>query len=261
MVEIVEVNDIEELAQYRMLWNSLFPGTPNATFFHTFDWLDTYWRHFGHDQKLRVLIVYAAGEPLGILPLCVRTEPYRLSKVRVLTYPLDNWSTWYGPIGPNPASTMLAAMQHLRRTPRDWDMMELRWVADEDTQGGKSARAMRVAGMFSEKQEYQWTSLVDIPASWDEYLASKSPSLRRQFRRTIRDFFADGSGRIHSPPAAVRPPKATAIRVGTCTPSAKRSPTRVGSRTSRTATRSRTNAFANTSARRTPWRPAWECST
>src|SRR4029079_13023357 len=204
MVEIVEVNDIEDLSQYRMLWNSLFPGTPNATFFNTFDWLDTYWRHFGHDQKLRVLIGFAAGQPLGILPLCVRTEPYRLSKVRALTYPLDNWSTWYGPIGPNPASTMLAAMQHLRRTPRDWDMMELRWVADENTQGGKSARAMRVAGMFSEKQEYQWTSLVDIPATWDEYLANKSPSLRRQFRRTIRDFFADGGGQYirHRPLSA-----------------------------------------------------------
>ena len=54
--------------------------------------------------------MYSAGEALGILPLCVRTEMYRLNKVRVLTYPLDNWSTWYGPIGPNPASTMLAAM-------------------------------------------------------------------------------------------------------------------------------------------------------
>ena len=155
MVEVVEINDIEELSHYRMLWNSLFAATPNASFFLTFDWLETYWRHFGHDQKLRVLIVYAAGEPLGILPLCVRRETYRVSKVRVLTYPLDNWSTWYGPIGPNPAPTMMAAMQHIRRTPRDWDMIELRWVADEATQGGKTARAMRVAGMFSEKQEYQ----------------------------------------------------------------------------------------------------------
>ena len=106
----------------------------------------------------------------------------------MLTYPLDNWSTWYGPIGPNPAATMLAAMQHLRRTPRDWDMMELRWVADENTQGGKTARAMRVAGMFSDKQEYQLTSLVDLPASWDEYLANKSQSLRRQFRSLSRLF-------------------------------------------------------------------------
>lgn len=192
MVEIVEVNDIEELSQYRLLWNSMFAGTPNATFFLTYDWLDTYWRHFGNDQKLRVLIVYSAGEPLGILPLCVRTEPYRLSKVRVLTYPLDNWSTWYGPIGPNPAATMLAAMQHLRRTPRDWDMMELRWVADEGTQGGKSARAMRAAGMFSEKQEYQRTSLIDLPATWDEYLANKSPSLRQHFCRMLRETLDSG---------------------------------------------------------------------
>ena len=80
MVEVVEINDIEELSHYRMLWNSLFAGTPNATFFLTFDWLETYWRHFGHDQKLRVLIVYAAGEPLGILPLCVRSETYRVAR-------------------------------------------------------------------------------------------------------------------------------------------------------------------------------------
>jgi CelD/BcsL family acetyltransferase involved in cellulose biosynthesis len=193
MVEVIEVNDLETLQQYRLVWNSLFPGTPNASFFHTFDWLDTYWRHFGHDQKMRVLIVYAAQQPIGILPLCVRTEPYRVNKVRVLTYPLDNWSTWYGPIGPNPASTMMAAMQHIRTTPRDWDMIELRWVPADSTQGGKTARALRVANMFSEKQEYQWTSIVDLPATWDEFLSGKSQSLRRQFRRTLRDLFADGT--------------------------------------------------------------------
>ena len=74
MVEIVEVNDIEELAAISDAVEFVVPGTPNASFFQTFDWLDTYWRHFGHDQKLRVLIVYGAGEPLGILPLCVRPK-------------------------------------------------------------------------------------------------------------------------------------------------------------------------------------------
>ena len=192
MVEVVEINDVDELSHYRLVWNSLFPATPNASYFLTFDWFETYWRHFGHDQKMRVLIVYGGGEPIGILPLCVRREAYRVGKVRVLTYPLDNWSTWYGPIGPNPASTMLAAMQHIRRTPRDWDMIELRWVAGDGVQGGKTARAMRVGNMFSEKQEYQVTSLVDLPATWDEFLASKGQSLRRQFRRTLRDLFERG---------------------------------------------------------------------
>jgi CelD/BcsL family acetyltransferase involved in cellulose biosynthesis len=192
MVEVVEINDVDELSHYRLLWNALFAATPNASFFLTFDWLDTYWRHFGHDQKLRVLVVYAAGEPLGILPLCVRREKYRVGKVRVLTYPLDNWSTWYGPIGPNPAATMLATMQHIRRTSRDWDMIELRWVADEKVQGGKTARAMRVANMFSEKREYESSSLVDLPATVDEYMTGKSPSIRRQIRHSISASFMAG---------------------------------------------------------------------
>lgn len=192
MIEVVEINEIEKLANYRLVWNSLFPSTPNASYFLTFDWFETYWRHFGHDQKMRVLVVYGDGEPVGIVPLCVRRETYRVSKVRVLTYPLDNWSTWFGPIGPNPATTMMAAMQHLRRTPRDWDMMELRWVADEGVQGGKTARAMRIANMFSEKAEYQVTSLVDLPATFHDFMASKSHSLRRQFKRTLRELFEVG---------------------------------------------------------------------
>jgi CelD/BcsL family acetyltransferase involved in cellulose biosynthesis len=192
MIEVVEINDVEELSHYRLAWNSMFLATPNASFFLTFDWFDTYWRHFGHDQKMRVLIVYSAGEPVGIVPLCVRREAYRVGNVRVLTYPLDSWSTWYGPIGPNPAATMFAVMQHIRRTPRDWDMIELRWVASEGVQGGKTARAMRVANMFSEKDKFEVTSLVDLATTFDGYLANKSPSLRRHFRRTLRELFADG---------------------------------------------------------------------
>jgi hypothetical protein len=191
MVEIVEVNDIAELQQYRLLWNSFLSATPGKSFFLTFDWLDTYWRHFGDEQKLRVLIAYAAGEPLGILPLCVRRESYRLSNVRVLTYPIDNWGTSYGPIGPNPAATLLAAMRHIHRTPRDWDMIELRPVAD-NAEAGKTARAMRCMGLFTEKREHQQSSVVEVPPGVDEFLAAKPPFMRQQCRNTLDDFLADG---------------------------------------------------------------------
>jgi hypothetical protein len=165
MVEIIEINDIQSLSPYRLLWNSLFAATPNGTFFHTYDWLESYWRHFGERQKLRVLIAYAAGEALGILPLCVRRERHRLGTLRVLTYPLDQGGVWYGPIGPNPSATMMAAMQHIRRTPRDWELLELRYVPDEGTQGGKYARALRAANMFTEKREHCSNLVVDLDAT------------------------------------------------------------------------------------------------
>ena len=36
------------------------------------------------------------------------------------------------------------------------------------------------------------TSLVDLPATFDEYLASKSKSLRRQYRSLVRKYFETG---------------------------------------------------------------------
>ncbi len=201
MVEVHEIDNIEELSQCRLLWNSLFRATPGATFFHTLDWLETAWRHFGHNQQLRVLVARAAGQPLGILPLCIRTEKYRVGTVRVLTYPLDNWGTWYGPIGPNPSATMLAAMQHLRRRPRDWDMIELRWVGPNAAERGRTARAMRVANLLTEKHEYQTTSVVDLPATWDEFLAAKSRNARREFRRSVKDLGEAGVEFIRHRPA------------------------------------------------------------
>ena len=57
MAEVLEINRLDQLEHYRMVWDSLLPTTPRASFFHTFDWLTTYWRHFGQDQRLRVLVV------------------------------------------------------------------------------------------------------------------------------------------------------------------------------------------------------------
>ena len=75
MADVVEINDLEQLEDYRLAWNALLPQTPRASFFHTIDWLQTYWQSFGHPQKLRVLVVRSEGKPIGIVPLCVHTSP------------------------------------------------------------------------------------------------------------------------------------------------------------------------------------------
>ncbi len=191
MAEVIEINDIDQLAHYRMVWDAMLTATPRASFFQTLDWLTIYWRHFGQDQRLRVLVVTAMGRPIGILPLCVRTVEHHFGPVRELAYPLDDWGMWYGPIGPNPAATMLAAMQHIRHSPRDWDMIELRWNGPEQADGGRATRAMRVAGLLTEKQRYQTTSVVEVPSDWDDFLAAKPRKYRHECRRILRRVFDD----------------------------------------------------------------------
>jgi CelD/BcsL family acetyltransferase involved in cellulose biosynthesis len=74
MARVLEINRIEQLDDYRHEWGRLLAETPAASFFQSLEWLESYWRHFGAGQKLRVLIVRDGDRPVGILPLVVRAE-------------------------------------------------------------------------------------------------------------------------------------------------------------------------------------------
>jgi len=186
MADVVEIHDPEQLEQYRLMWNSLLPRTPRASFFHTFDWFRLYWKHFGQQQNMRVLVVRALGAPIGIVPLCVHRRRYRVGNVRVLSYPLDDWGMWYGPIGPHQSASMFMALKHLRETPRDWDLLDLRWTPAEHTDHNATGRALRATGWRPHKSAYQQASIVRMDHDWDHYLASKSSKWRTELRRQLR---------------------------------------------------------------------------
>ncbi len=191
MTRVVEINDLESLAGYRLLWNLLLKQTPGATFFHSLDWLETYWQHLADDQRLRVLVVYAAGEPVGILPLVVRRERLRIGSVRVLTYPLCDWGSFYGPIGPNPTATLIAGLGHVRRTRSDWDLIDLRWV-DATRDAGRTARALGMKRFAAQEAVWGHSAQIELTGSWDEYLAGRKRKFRENLRRAERQLAAKG---------------------------------------------------------------------
>ena len=187
MAEVVEINSLEELQPYRLLWNSLLPQTPKASFFHTYNWFETYWKHFGNQRRMRVLIVYGAGRPIGIVPFCVQQERYFVGKVRVLTYPLSDWGMWYGPIGPSPTASLLMATRHLRETERDWDLLDLRWIPACKGELRSTGQALQMIGWQPQQREYQKTSNIELCGyDWDSYFGSRSKKWRHETRRQRR---------------------------------------------------------------------------
>ena len=186
MSSVEEINSLQDLARCRLLWESLCPRTPGATFFHTLDWLEVYWRHFGSGQKLRVLVVSAADRPIGILPLVVQTERTRLGPVRILTYPLHGWGTVYGPVGPNPTATLLAGLGHIRRTRRDWDLLDLRWIDKAGADRGRTSRAMEQVGFRPREQAWARAAVVEMSGNWETYWKSRTKKWRHNVRRLRR---------------------------------------------------------------------------
>ncbi|MGQ9504850.1 MAG: hypothetical protein ACUVQR_08065, partial [Thermogutta sp.] len=79
--------------------------------------------------------------------LVVKRESSRLGTLRVLTYPLDNWGDFYGPIGPNPTATLLTALRYIAEGERDWNAVDLRWVDRERCDHDRTPAAMRQVGL------------------------------------------------------------------------------------------------------------------
>lgn len=191
-MQITEINDAAQLESYRLLWKALLAQTRGATYFHSLDWLQSYWRHFGQEQTLRVLIVQSADEAVGIVPLVVRRERSRFGLVRVLTYPLDHWGVFYGPVGPHPAAALTASLQYVRACPRDWDVLSLRFVHRTGTDRGRTPRALRFVGWSPVEETDQQAPAVSFAGSWNAYWAARDGRWRSNVLRSERRLAEDG---------------------------------------------------------------------
>jgi hypothetical protein len=178
-----EITDISRLSGYRAAWRELLRDTPGASFFQSLEWIEIYWKHCGKKKHLRVLIVEEDGRPMGILPLAVQWERTRLGPLRVLTYPLDNWGSFYGPIGPQPEQTLTAGLEHLRHSPRDWDFLELRGSGTPGNAACVVSDAFEAAGMKAYMSRWNETALVDLSNGWDAYRRSRKGLWLRRLRQ------------------------------------------------------------------------------
>ena len=219
MPRVSEINDIDQLAQFREAWRDLLRQTAGASFFQSLEWLEVYWRHFGQRQKLRALVVFVEDRPAGILPLVVLSEKSKVGRLRVLTFPLHEWGSFYGPVGPDPELILTAGLEHIRRTPRDWDVLELRWqgaVGTDPSQtqnpgkgdspifvdhgfaavpakiGTVPQRAMLAAGFQSYATLSNRTAIVDLDGNWDAYWSARKGAWLRRFHHAERKLAEQG---------------------------------------------------------------------
>jgi len=198
--------DIEALENLALPWNALHGQTRGASFFQTREWLTRYWRHFAADQELLVFAVRDGRDWLGIVPLVVRQEETRLGPLRTLTYPLADWGSFYGPIGPQPTATLIAVFQKLRRMRRQWDVIDLRCVDRHGPDAGRVQATMRFAGLPAAYLPWKQTALVDLAEGWDAYFAERSGKFRNNVRRADKRLAQMGAVEFqrHRPAAATR---------------------------------------------------------
>lgn len=115
MYHVIPVTELEHLEPFREAWTRLVQEDPRAQFTQSLEWLESYWKCFGHDKFLECHVVMFGDEPVGFAPLILKNVPTHWGNVRLLTWPLDSWG---GRISTDWQEYHQHALPHISSSPR-----------------------------------------------------------------------------------------------------------------------------------------------
>jgi CelD/BcsL family acetyltransferase involved in cellulose biosynthesis len=68
VLRITEINSFNRFLELRQVWNSVLDRCRDKHVFLTWEYLSTYWKHFGNNKKLRILCIENENKIIGIAP-------------------------------------------------------------------------------------------------------------------------------------------------------------------------------------------------
>ena len=190
---ITEPGEFESLSG---IWNSLLQrdGHDNSIYL-TYEWISTWWRHFGEGKKLNILVVEKEQQIIGIIPL-MKVE-YRIGSFRLRTLEgIGSISNNYmGLASPqNEGEVVAAFFSYLQE-----ELGKSRLVVKLDYVPGDSsflATMRKQAFLFSKRLVFQervaaLAPYLSLRGTWDEQYRLLSRNRRTAIKRALRSLGKD----------------------------------------------------------------------
>ena len=169
----------EEPASLRAEWEELLGRQPEpAPFLHP-AWQRVWLEEFQNGRELLLLAVREGGSLLGVAPLL--REDGKLSLVG--HYSICDYMDFVlePDCGPGVVGALFDAILE-----EDWSELELRGLREGSPTLAQLPALAKAAGLAVKREEEAVAPRVELPTSWDEYLASLSKKARHELRRKLR---------------------------------------------------------------------------
>lgn len=199
MLEIQCVQTAGELQALGPLWNPLLQASRNHSVFLSWEFISTWWHHYGGEHKLNILAAREAGQLVGIAPLMIgRGDKPHTRAFRLLTFIGQKKEIFpeYQEVFTLPGweeEVARAMAKHLcRGRPNSWDVLLLRNVRQDSENMAILRRAILSEGLKVSMAREMPSHLVDLSAftslpreeRWGAYLKTRS----KRFRKNVRGY-------------------------------------------------------------------------
>lgn len=178
------VTDADWAERLRAPWSELVASARDATPFQTWEWHSLWWRWFGGRKRPWIVALFEGRDLVGLAPCCVTRGPWK-----ALRWIGTGTSDYLQPIArPGYESEVAFAFWDAVRDARSFDLADLHQLRET-----QPLAAVASGGTLIEQAR---CLVLDLPASFDQYLAGLSKSLRYDVRRLERAEFAEGRARV-----------------------------------------------------------------
>ena len=195
-LNIEKIQSIDVFSALGREWDALLSLSDESTFFLKWDWMFTWWKHFGSKEGLFILLIKkSSGELLGIAPFYITTKWQGLP-IKALSY-----------IGSDPISSeyldIICAPEYKKDIADSiadflsnqsflWDCIALNDTLNNSVSYTLLQNKLSGCGFVSVNNGYQLCPYLKLPSSEQELLGKLSSPLRSTIKRKTKKMLKDG---------------------------------------------------------------------
>jgi len=196
MIRVAEINRFNELYELKHIWNDLLAKCKDKHIFLTWEYISTYWKHFGKERKLRLLCAMEKDKIIGIAPLreskFVFANSFSYNVIEPLGYRggAGHGADYTGLILAEKELDCFKAFLSYLVEQDDWDFIYLYDIPGTSVIPELLRKASKDVPMF-EIIEGAVCPYIPIPSSMDIFMKKLRKKFRSNLRRRMRKLERD----------------------------------------------------------------------
>jgi CelD/BcsL family acetyltransferase involved in cellulose biosynthesis len=190
MLKIELVNMYDKFLKLEPIWNDMLAKSDIDIPFMTFEWFGLWWKRYGSDKEMIILVVRDGSECVAIAPMMRKKMFWRCLPVTVISFIANYLSMRTGMIVAKEHKDLWETILNFTRLNYKFDLFYFDFVVKDSMTGkllNNASQSLRSIQMTGELSPY-----VDINGSWEDYINKRSKKLLKNLKHRNKLIISEG---------------------------------------------------------------------